>query len=133
MALSLEAAAEVFREAMRDTVKRYSLWYQIQGGLLIAAGILAIIYARRPLPGMLEFQDGSNHAWLPQGPPRDLIVTMDDATSAILSAVLVEEEGTPSSFVGLKEVIAEHGSFSALYTARGSHYFYTPSTIVVKL
>src|SRR4051794_14078821 len=24
--------------------------------------------ARRPLPGMLLFQDGSKHAWLPQGP-----------------------------------------------------------------
>ena len=44
MAFSLDAAAEVFREAMRDTVKRYSLWYLIQGGLLIAAGVLAIIY-----------------------------------------------------------------------------------------
>src|SRR3954470_15824510 len=41
MALSLDAAAEVFREAMRDTVKRYSLWYLIQGVLLIAAGVLA--------------------------------------------------------------------------------------------
>src|SRR3954469_9141725 len=51
---------------------------------------------------------------------------MDDATSAILSAVLVEEEGTASSFVGLKEVIAGHGLFSALYPDRGSHYFYTP-------
>src|SRR3954465_8046557 len=50
--------------------------------------------ARRPLPGMLLFQDGSHHAWLPQGPELDLGVTMDDATSAILSAVLVEEEGT---------------------------------------
>src|SRR3954449_10790464 len=29
MALSLDAAAEVFREVMRDTVKRYSLWYLI--------------------------------------------------------------------------------------------------------
>jgi uncharacterized membrane protein HdeD (DUF308 family) len=29
---------------MRDTVKRYSLWYLIQGILLIAAGMLAIIY-----------------------------------------------------------------------------------------
>ena len=44
IALSLDAAAEVFREAMRDTVKRYSLWYLIQGILLIAAGMLAIIY-----------------------------------------------------------------------------------------
>src|SRR5215207_4486882 len=38
------AAAEVFREAMRDTVKRYALWYLIQGVLLITAGVLAIIY-----------------------------------------------------------------------------------------
>ena len=71
---------------------------------------------RRPLPGMLVFQDGSRHAWLPQGPPLDLVVTLDDATSAILSAVLVEEEGTASSFIGLKETIAAHGLFAALYT-----------------
>ena len=81
---------------------------------------------RRPLPGMLVFQDGSRHAWLPYGPELDLIVTMDDATGAILSAFLVEEEGTASSFVGLKETIAAHGLFSALYTDRGSHYFHTP-------
>jgi hypothetical protein len=83
--------------------------------------------ARRPLPGMLVFQDGSKHAWLPQGPELDLIVTMDDATSAILSAVLVEEEGTASSFIGLKETIAGQGLFCALYTDRGSHYFHTPT------
>src|SRR4051812_10329152 len=29
---------------------------------------------------LLVFQDGSRHAWLPQGPELDLIVTMDDAT-----------------------------------------------------
>jgi Winged helix-turn helix len=81
---------------------------------------------RRPLPGMLLFQDGSRHAWLPQGPELDLIVTMDDATGAILSAFLVEEEGTASSFIGLKETIAAHGLFSSLYTDRGSHYFHTP-------
>ena len=81
--------------------------------------------ARRPLPGMLVFQDGSRHAWLPHGPEFDLVVTLDDATSAILSAVLVEEEGTASSFAGLTETIAAHGLFSALYTDRGSHYFLT--------
>ena len=32
MALSVDAAAEVFSEAMRDTVQRYALWYLIQGG-----------------------------------------------------------------------------------------------------
>lgn len=37
-------AAEVFRAAMRETVKRYSLWYLIQGALLVVAGFLAIIY-----------------------------------------------------------------------------------------
>jgi hypothetical protein len=37
MPISLDAGAEVFREAMRDTGKRYSLWYLIQGVLLIAA------------------------------------------------------------------------------------------------
>jgi len=83
--------------------------------------------ARRPLPGMLLFQSGSKHALLPQGPELDLVVTLDDATSAILSAVLVEEEGTTSSFVGLNETIAAHGLFAALYTDRGSHYFHTPT------
>jgi len=75
---------------------------------------------------MLVFQDGSRHAWLPQGPELDLIVTMDDATSAMLSAFLVEEEGTASSFIGLTQTIATHGLFSAFYTDRGSHYFHTP-------
>jgi uncharacterized membrane protein HdeD (DUF308 family) len=44
MAMSLDAAAEAFREAMRETVKRYALWYLIEGMLLVAAGIVAIIY-----------------------------------------------------------------------------------------
>lgn len=81
---------------------------------------------RRPLPGMMLFQDGSTHAWLEGHPPLDLIVTMDDATSEIYSAFLVEEEGTFSSLKGLEEVIARLGLFSSLYTDRGSHYFYTP-------
>src|SRR5215470_15768255 len=44
MATSLTAAAEAFREAIRETVKRYALWYLIEGVLLVGAGILAIIY-----------------------------------------------------------------------------------------
>ena len=81
---------------------------------------------RRPLPGMMLFQDGSKHAWLPSGPDLELIVTMDDATSAITSIFLCEEEGTASSFRGLSETIRAHGLFSSLYTDRGSHYFTTP-------
>jgi len=55
----------------------------------------------------------------------DLIVTMDDATSESYSMILVEEEGTASTFQALGEVIGERGLFCALYTDRGSHYFYT--------
>jgi hypothetical protein len=39
-------------------------------------------------------QDGSSHEWLEGRPALDLIVTLDDATGAIYSAFLVEEEGT---------------------------------------
>jgi len=80
---------------------------------------------RRPMVGMLLHQDASTHAWLP-GARHDLVVTLDDATSAILSAFLVDEEGTASSLQGLREVVARHGLFCALYTDRGSHYFTTP-------
>jgi uncharacterized membrane protein HdeD (DUF308 family) len=44
MAMSLEEAAAAMREAMRETVKRYSLWYLLQGILMAAAGVLALIY-----------------------------------------------------------------------------------------
>ncbi|MDH5498565.1 MAG: ISNCY family transposase [Nitrospira sp.] len=79
---------------------------------------------RKPLPGMMLHQDGSTHQWVP-GCQWDLIVTMDDATSDLYSAFFVEEEGTMSSFQGLREVIAGKGLFSSLYTDRGSHYWYT--------
>jgi len=82
---------------------------------------------RRPLPGMLLFQDGSTHRWLGAlDHDLDLVVTLDDATGAIYSAILVEEEGTASSFLGLAETIAAYGLFRAFYTDRGSHYFHTP-------
>jgi transposase len=82
---------------------------------------------RRPVPGMMLHQDGSQHLWLPAlGRPVDLIVTLDDATSEIYSAFLVEEEGTDSSFRGLLAVFQAQGLPCALYTDRGSHYFHTP-------
>ena len=82
---------------------------------------------RRPLPGMLLHQDAARHAWLAGRAPLDLVVTLDDATSAIYSAVLVEEEGTASSLRALAEAIGDNGLFCALYTDRGSHYFHTPA------
>ena len=81
---------------------------------------------RRPLPGMMLFQDGSTHAWLGGRGPLDLIGTMDDATSEVYSLFLVEQEGTASTFQGLAETIAARGLFSSFYTDRGSHYFWTP-------
>lgn len=82
---------------------------------------------RRPVPGMMLHQDGSRHLWVPAlGRQIDLIVTLDDATSEIYSAFLVEEEGTASTFQGLLEVFQAHGLPCALYTDRGSHYFQTP-------
>jgi transposase len=81
---------------------------------------------RRPIPGMMLHQDGSRHVWIDGLPAMDLIVTLDDATSAIYSAFLVPEEGTGSTFRALREVFERHGLPCSLYTDRGSHYFLTP-------
>jgi hypothetical protein len=83
---------------------------------------------RKPLPGMMLHQDGSRHCWIPGLTEElDLIVTLDDATGAIYSAFLVEEEGTFSSFRALAEVFTAQGLPCSLYTDRGSHYFFTPT------
>jgi len=44
MTMSLDAAAQVMREAMREKVKQHSLWYLVQGSVMILAGILALVY-----------------------------------------------------------------------------------------
>lgn len=146
-AAELERMHRLYRERYRDfTVKHfheqlqerhhYKLGYTVTRLSLQAAGLVEKAprrgahrkkRPRRPLPGMLLFQDGSTHRWLP-GLDRefDLIVTLDDATGAIYSAFLIEQEGTMSSFRGLAETIAAHGLFGALYTDRGGHYFHTP-------
>ena len=81
---------------------------------------------RKPCVGMMLHQDGSREVWLAGQPAMDLIVTLDDATSEIYSAFLVDEEGTQSTFRALLEVFAEQGLPASLYTDRGSHYFTTP-------
>jgi len=81
---------------------------------------------RKPCVGMMLHQDGSRFEWLEGAPWLDLIITLDDATSEIYSAFLVEEEGTVSTFRALLEVFTERGLPSSLYTDRGSHYFLTP-------
>ena len=73
---------------------------------------------RKPCIGMMLHQDGSRHEWLAGQTPLDLIVTLDDATSEIYSAFLVEEEGTASTFRALKEVFTSTACQRAVYRPR---------------
>ena len=81
---------------------------------------------RRPLPGMLLHIDGSKHQWFCDHRWYDLLVIMDDATSEIYYAQLVEEESTRTVLAGLWEVIEREGVFCALYSDRATHFFLTP-------
>ena len=78
------------------------------------------------MPGMLLHIDGSKHQWFGDERWYDLIVILDDATSEIYYAQLVEEESTRTVMEGLREVIENKGLFCALYSDRGSHFFVTP-------
>jgi len=81
---------------------------------------------RRPLPGMLLHIDGSEHQWFLDERWFDLIVILDDATSEIYYAQLVEAESTRSVMTGIRQVIQGKGIFCALYSDRASHFFLTP-------
>jgi len=81
---------------------------------------------RRSLPGMLLHIDGSQHQWFCDHRWYDLIVIMDDATSEVYYAQLVEEESTRTVMAGLRTVIEEQGLFCSLYSDRASHFFLTP-------
>ena len=67
---------------------------------------------------MMIHQDGSTHEWVP-GQVWDLIVTMDDANSEVYPAFFVEEEGTLSSFQGVKETLRKKGL--TLQLPKGPH------------
>ncbi len=82
---------------------------------------------RRPLPGMMLHVDGSTHAWLGGSARQDLVAILDDATSEVYYAQLVNQESTATVMAGLKEVVEEKGVFCSLYSDRGSHFFYTPT------
>lgn len=124
-------------------VKHYYSWYRREGGrrsyswvknTLQGAGLVTKAVKRgahrkrrerAPWPGMMLHQDGSQHEWV-MGQQWDLIVTMDDATNEHYAMFFVPEEGTASSFQGVREIIRSRGLFSSLYTDRGSHYWITP-------
>src|SRR6202051_3867849 len=102
----------------------------LQGPGLVARGRKRGVHRkrrpRRPLPGMLLHIDGSRHRWFQDERWYDLIVILDDASSEIYYAQLVEEESTLTVMAGLKEVIERKGVFCALYSDRGSHFWLTP-------
>jgi len=83
---------------------------------------------RRPLSGMMLHIDGSKHAWVgPEQGQQDLITLMDDATSRVYYAQLVEEESTASVMAALREVVQKKGVFCSLYSDRASHFVFTPT------
>jgi transposase len=82
--------------------------------------------ARRPLPGMMLHIDASQHQWFGDERWFDLIVILDDSTSRIYYAQLVEQESTRSVLCALRQVVEEQGLFCALYSDRASHFFLTP-------
>src|SRR3954453_23805996 len=102
----------------------------LQGAGLIARGRKRGVHRqrrpRRPLPGMLLHIDGSEHRWFQDDRWYDLLVILDDATSEIYYAQLVEEESTLTVMAALQEVIERKGLFCALYSDRGSHFWLTP-------
>jgi transposase len=81
---------------------------------------------RRPLPGMLLHIDASTHRWFADSRRYDFLVIMDDATSEVYYAQLVEQEDTRSVLRALRQVIEKHGLFCALYSDRASHFYLTP-------
>ena len=65
-------------------------------------------------------QDGSTHEWVADA-TWDL-VTLDDATGEVYSGFFVDEEGTWSSFRGVRETAERRGLFLSFYSDRGSHW-----------
>jgi hypothetical protein len=75
---------------------------------------------------MMLHIDGSRHQWFQDDRWYDLLVILDDATSRIYYAQLVDEESTMTVLRALREVVEQQGIFCALYSDRASHFFWTP-------
>jgi transposase len=123
-----------FHEKLHDEhgVELSYTWVKLalQGAGLVSRGRKRGVHRkrrpRRPLPGMLLHIDGSHHRWFQDERWYDLIVILDDATSEIYYAQLVEEESTVTVMAALRAVIERKGLFCALYSDRGSHFWLTP-------
>jgi len=78
---------------------------------------------RRPMAGMMLHIDASTHRWLSGGSYHDLIVILDDATSEVYYAQLVEQESTETVMAALREVVEQRGIFCSLYSDRATHFW----------
>jgi transposase len=78
---------------------------------------------RRPLPGMMLHIDASRHQWFQDERWYDLLTVLDDATSQIYYAQLVEEESTRTVMAALRAVIEQHGLCCSIYSDRASHFW----------
>src|SRR5436190_19172316 len=78
---------------------------------------------RKALPGMMLHIDGSHHGWFQDGRWFDLIVILDDATSKIYYAQLVDDECTRTVMTALRHVVENQGWFASIYSDRASHFF----------
>ncbi len=82
---------------------------------------------------MLLHIDGSRHRWLQDERWYELLAILDDATSEIYDAQLVEEESTRTVLAllsqgvggraGIREVVERKGVFCAMYPARRDQPF----------
>src|SRR5689334_21547125 len=75
---------------------------------------------------MMLHSDASEHRWFNDGRYYELLVIMDDATSEIYYAQLVEAECTLTVMAALREVVETKGLFCSLYRDRAGHFFVTP-------
>ena len=89
------------------------------------AAPVAIQGAKYPL-SLDHFLQSRHHRWFQDERWYDLIVILDDATSEIYYAQLVEEESTVTVLAALRAVIERKGLFCALYRDRGSPFWLTP-------
>jgi len=78
---------------------------------------------RRPMTGMMLHIDASTHCWLSGGNYHDLIVVLDDASSEVYYAQLVEQESTATVLAALREVVEQRGIFCSLYSDRATHFW----------
>jgi transposase len=123
-----------FHEKLTDE-HGFSVSYTWTKGVLQGAGLVRRVprrgthrkrRQRRPLPGMLLHIDASQHQWFMDERWHDLIVILDDATSRIYYAQLVEQESARTVLRALRQVVEGQGLFCSLYSDRASHFWLTP-------